>query len=218
MKTVLSIFKFAAGFISNCVCQLARAACNGALSVFMALSCITTAFLSLLQFIGGGKNISKETASKAFFYARSSIAAAFAFLCQTVAAVSFIGPLVRGAQACSEKIKPEGIYSPTSPNRNFWQVLFGLNSWEQPTQIATIKPEPQQKKTAPTKQVTVKQITKAVQTTRPKKQDWDFLVEQYLSCQTIDQMNKARKKMALRYPSKYRKAMAVALSGVRKNT
>lgn len=210
MNAIISLLKFSAGFVSNFICQLIRATANGILCVLMAASCLITAILGLLQFAGGGKEIGEKTAKKALLYAKSSAISFAYFFCQLIATSSLVGPLVRGAQACSEKMTPEGIYAPTGPNRTLWQIMLGLNSWERKCDQQKAAPivvtPPQQNKKA----LAQKQIAKTIRPSKPKKEDWNFLVEKYISSRTIEESTKVREKMAIRYPSKYKKALSWA--------
>lgn len=217
MKKVFSALKFVAGFTSNLACQSARCIANLVCSALLALSSSTMFALALLQFVGGGRKQSAESASIAWKMIRSSIEAGVKSLMQAAGVVTLLSPLVRGAQACSESIAPKGFIAPAGSGRNFWQVVFGINSWEEAPSVRKAIPTPAPSSQAskrkmvrvePMPQVVIADKPKPKKASKPRKASgWPVLAHAYLNAKTFKEMNRIRAKMALNFPAEYARAL-----------
>lgn len=197
MRTALSTVKFAAGFVANLLCQSMRSAFN--LVAFAALSayCVVAAALAALKLAGGGRRDASELGGKAWRAAKSAGRAGLASLLQAAGAATLVSPMIRAAQACSERMSPRGLISPAGKNLNFWQETFGINSWDDP---------PEESK--PARRAAAKPRTNVTIAAASKKKEsdegaWERIVAEYLAARTAREMDGIRARMALGHPSRY---------------
>jgi hypothetical protein len=220
MKILLCSLKFAAGFASNLVAQIVRAICNLFGSIALLLAVLVLGILALLQFVGGGKRHAHETASLSWVYLKCAAGMVFSSTLQALGIISLIGPSVRAAQACTEGIFPKGIYAPNHQSLNFWQSVFGLNSW-QPYPKKEVKVTVQQREVETPVRQQRKNVAKTNPTMRvvrkkPTSPDWTSAVREHLESTTREKRDTTRISMAVKHPVLYMKALKAAKKAVHK--
>lgn len=219
MKIALSTLKFVSGSASNLICQSVRSLCNLLGCVVLSAAALALFLLAGLQLLGGGRVASGRTALKSWSYTKTSLKM-FAFaLLQAIGVVSLLGPLARGAQACTEGLMPGGIYAPKQPS-NIWQVIFGLNSWHkdedethEPKDQQTQVEAPPQVRTAKPRAATPKM--KVVRKTEQNK-GWLDLSRRYLDARSREEMDAIRTVMAIRHPLLYMKTLSMAKKAIKR--
>lgn len=232
MKTPIRILKFIAGFTANLAIQTLKAAANGAACLSLAVGSAACLALALLQLLGGGRKAARESSSASWSMAAASAKRGLYSILQAAGAVTLLSPLARAAQACSEDLKPNGVFEPAGRGRNMWQEMFGLNSWDAPKErpielkrVAECDP-PRIRAVAASanppismekiREINVEPTTKPKASLKSTEEDWNRLVREYLEAQTQAQMDAARAEMAIMYPRKYSRALVEALAKTRK--
>ena len=221
MNKLLSALKFVAALISNPLCQTIRFILNAAQTIVLTASFLALLVMALLQMMGGGKRQSLESVSQAWKSARRAAKTGSVAILQALGVLTMISPLARAAQASSERMIPKGIIAPAAEDRNFWQDVFGMNSWTEPKPKETIGPSVPLKvseKTVKAPQRQAQEAPKKQTQEAPKKKPrerhrWKSLANAYLSAEEFREMNRIREMMALECPKEYARAMAVARSG-----
>jgi hypothetical protein len=206
----MSVLKFLAGFLSNTLIQSVRCLWNAV--SFLALFAVSTlrAATAALQFAGGGAERSRITFRTALSSLKMSLKCCAVSAVQCVGVLTGSSPLMRGAQACSEGIKPRGLFLPRGSNRTPMQMILGLNSWENPPEappkdIECIKhPEtPRQQKER------AKSIRRPKRTSK-KADAWEQVAKRYLEARTLEDLDRIRNEMAVSHTARYLNALAAA--------
>jgi hypothetical protein len=217
MKKAISAIKFMAGFLSNLLCQTARAAANLVSFVLLACHSVVLFALAALQFAGGGRAQSFLSASAAWETALCSAKKGFASLLQALGVVTLLSPLIRGAQACSESMDIKGVIAPLAEDKSFWRDVFGMNSWAELHRDTPLPPPPKTTGKLPKVDEAKAKVSKVVQQKKPQKTkarkkstEWRSLAEAYLNAHTLDEMNRIRTKMAMKFPAHYARALKEA--------
>jgi hypothetical protein len=125
---LLTVPKFAAGAASNFVTQSGRALGN--VVAGGAKSALSAARVGLggLQMLGGGREPGWDNVKKGWEGAEKAGLQIGRGALQAAGALSGATPLLRGAQAASEKITDvSGVYSPKG--KGTLQDMFGMNNW-----------------------------------------------------------------------------------------
>lgn len=218
MRLFLSTLKFAAGFVANLTTQTARSAANAAGCALALAAGILYALVALLQMLGGGTTKARSSASSSWSSLRASLKMGFASVAQAVGTATLLSPLARAAQACSEGMTPRGVFTPAGEGRNFWQHLFGMNSWTEPAKkeppLPTEQKKPAAKQEAPVKKAKSKQNPPAIRQLPAKKNRtddlWAAAVEKYIKAKTVEDSRRILAKMATEFPAQYAKALEAA--------
>lgn len=214
VRGLLSVIKFAAGLVSNALCQTIRFAANVVRASSLGAFSLVALLLAILQLIGGGKKQSVESACYAWRAAKASLTAAGIAILQALGVLTMLSPLARAAQACAEGVAPKGIIAPSAEDRNFWQGVFGMNSWTKPPEsdnkITSKKLAAPPKKTSPPVGAREKPKQKRQKKKRTDKPAWGGLAEAYLSSKSLSDMNKIRARMAVEFPIEYARALKEA--------
>lgn len=130
MRLVTSTLMFLAGFVSNLACQTVRATTNALGSVLFAAIGSVGLLVGLLRLLGGGKDKGLQLCSLSWVLLRKGIVMLLRSAVQAIGVATMATPLLRAAQASSEKFAIQGLYSPSSGKRSTLQKLLGLNSWQ----------------------------------------------------------------------------------------
>lgn len=224
MKLAISSLKFVAGVAANLVCQSARSAVNLLGFAALAISSSSLLILSLLQIIGGGMARGKQTATLSWSHAKLSAKMLAFSLLQAVGVMTLLGALVRGSQACTERLMPMGVYAPKHPS-NVWQTIFGLNSWQQPEENKQedsekdAPPEPVIQgiaKKSPMSELAIQSVAKKnppkMKVIRKTKEngEWADLSRRYMEARSREEMDAIRTIMATKHPILYIRALSAA--------
>lgn len=246
MRLVTSTLMFLAGFVSNLACQTVRATTNALGSVLFAAIGSVGLLVGLLRLLGGGKDKGLQLCSLSWVLLRKGIVMLLRSAVQAIGVATMATPLLRAAQASSEKFAIQGLYSPSSGKRSTLQKLLGLNSWQRedrwrvvdeggPKRKPAPKPRvalavPQEKARPkvvdlpPPKVASVKvKVEKKVRRPRKpkiseelKRKDWENLAEMYFQCKTQRDADRIRLAMASRHPLLYLDALEAASSKPKK--
>lgn len=211
MKIVLSTLKFVAGFSANLVCQLFRATFNLASCLAFAVGCLASLALAALQSMGGGREAGFESLLRSLNFAKISAKAGLLSTVQAACVALLLSPMLRGAQACTESIRPRGLFVPSGAGRNLWQSAIGLNSWS-PKDVTSPPPEkPSLPQTAPDVVPIQSANSRPAKSNKPKGDDeWDLIAAEYIKADSMKKMDAMRIKMATRYPSRYAQVLEQA--------
>lgn len=239
MGEMYALLMFPAGFLGNFVCQTTRALGNFALSSISLSLATMQMTLGALMILGGGRDKGRACCSRAWKRAKGATRRLVVGTAQGLGAATFATPLLRGAQASSERFAMQGLYSPSAPGTTHIQSVFGLNSWntdtEQPKKeirSATTRPARNKVKApaARTKNripkneaifATDQTKTLAAEAKREKvaPPEWSALVSQYLASRTSRDMETVRRRMATKHPLLYLRALkTVQKSGKRQGS
>lgn len=215
MGEMYALLMFPAGFLGNFVCQTTRSLGNISVSSIALASAATQMILGTLMVLGGGRNKGRAHCSRSWTKIKKSIKSLGVGAAQGVGAVTLVTPMLRGAQASSERFVMQGIYSPRAAGTTRFQSVFGLNSWEveppkaEPKKTAqktkAVKPAETHRKTK-SRPVDTKMTTKAKRTNK-NEPEWGVLVSQYLASRTASDIDRARRRMATKYPLLYLRAL-----------
>lgn len=208
MRAAISTVKFAAGLVANLLCQSARSAFNLFSCLVLFASCTVLFALAALQLSGGGDKKAAESAAKGYELAKRAILSGFNSALQALGVITLLSPLMRAAQACSEKIAPRGIICPVGKNRSFFQEALGINSWDQEDEAP--KPQPKSKPTTIDAAKPKKAKPAKRQRNKSNEDGWERLVQEYLSADTLRKMDDILARMAVEHPSRYAFALARA--------
>lgn len=228
---------FIAGFLGNLLSQAARAALNFAVSTLEFALATMTLFVGVLMLLGGGREKGKASCYGAHKRIKKSARSLAVGLAQAAGAVTLVTPLLRGAQASSERFRMRGIYAPNSPNRTKVQSAFGLDAWEPAPEAPRMKKvergpdlsdlKVENKKAIPSlADIRVEERgpiprMKVVAAARPKlaakNAEWESLARAYLESRTSRDADRIRLKMATQHPLLYLKALKTAGSRSRRS-
>lgn len=202
---------FVAGFLGNLICQAARAMLNIVASVLAFALAATRLLLGSLMILGGGWRKGADLCASAWEAAKISGASLAVGCVQGLGAATLVTPMLRGAQASSEKFSMQGVYAPNAPNRTKGQNVFGLNSWEAPPQEQKTEIELPAIKEEVKKKV---RRTNVATATKPKRssKEWEELAHKYLESRTSGDADRIRYMMATKHPLLYLKALRAARS------
>lgn len=232
---MIASLKFASGFASNALTQMARCLWNLVVCVVQAALSLLYAALAAGQFAGGGAKQSRKTIRFMVASARLSLRCGMVCLAQGVGVLTCASPLMRASQACSEGISPRGVFLPCGSGRSRAQRILGLNSWEDDneSEAALIKVSRDPKAAtggdrADSDQNKVEALAYETSPRRPKtagpsennrtkttrkrdgRSSWESLVEQYLAARTIKDTDRIRNEMASDHTGKYLRALRAA--------
>lgn len=146
---MITLMKFVAGLVSNALTQTVRCLWNLTACLARLGLSLLCAFMATLQFAGGGSSQSKKTLMFMASTLKMSVKCGLIGVLQGLGVLTCSSPLMRAAQACSEKIKPKGVLIPCGPERSLAQRILGLNSWEDQT-VSESAPKDCDTKSAPT--------------------------------------------------------------------
>lgn len=216
MKAAFSSLKFVAGFLSNMACQTARGAANLVRFATLGTAAIARLLLAALQLMGGGGDRARESAALAWSMMKSSAKSGGRSALQLSAAISLVSPLLRAAQACSERMRPCGVYAPAGRDRNLWQDILGLNCWAQEPEPETKQEPPRQTRRTPRE--ATRRESYEMPLPKPQKDDrgWLDLASAYVRARTVSEMDEVRLKMAVRHPVLYKRALEAARKASRR--
>lgn len=210
MRLLVQSLMFVSGFVSNLACQALRCAFNLVGFALMSLLGTMGTLVGLLRVAGGGGEKGSELCRSSWSRIKRAAGMFASATLQLLGVVSLVTPLLRAAQASSERLSVNGVYAPSSPNRGRWQGLFGLNSWEplepapsRPKKVAMAVAKPKTKGALP------KPEQAWTKNPRPNshEEEWTLLAEMYLRCRTREEADRIRLKMATRHPRRYLAAL-----------
>jgi hypothetical protein len=207
----MSVLKFLAGLLSNALTQSARCLWNTASFLARLAVCLLCLIVAALQFAGGGSERSGKTLRVALSALRLSLECGAIGIAQCAGVLTCASPLMRGAQACSEGIRPKGVFLPCGPNRTTMQAILGLNSWEEPSEA----PPPREMKMVGAAKARRPIKERAKPTRRPEAADkkaeaWEQVANRYLEARTLEDLDRIRNEMAVSHTARYLKALAAA--------
>jgi hypothetical protein len=210
---LLTVPKFVAGAAANAVTQAGRGVGNivgGA-----AKSALGAARMGLggLQMIGGGVEPGWDNVKAGWGAAQDAGLQIGKGVLQGAGVVTGATPLLRGAQAASEKITDiSGIYSPKG--KNSWQDIFGMNSWKKDSSESGVKnlerakaagkAVPSERRSGVSSKVSAEAREKALE----RQQLWLHLVAAYKSSRSLAEKKKLQDTIRKVFPEKYAEIMA----------
>ena len=195
-------FKFVGGAASNAGIQTGRGLGNLAKGVARGIDGAVETGVGGLQYLGGGGKKAKKKLGSGVSKIATGGGEAIKGIAQLGGALSGITPLIRGAQASTER------FGPMSSKRNWLQKTFGLNA-EEPEITKPPKASKSPKSNAPQKSKSPKS-PKSPKKVIQDKEEWDRLV--YFYQITDDPVKKAELQEVLkkRFPKKYQAAVTRA--------
>jgi len=227
---MIATLKFAAGFLSNILCQTPRMAGSLLLCLLFAVMALANLVLGTLRLVGGGHSMGMESVRESWRLLKLSARKGGECTAQAISLALLVGPLVRASQACSESIFPAGLYVPSDPERSRIQDVLGWNSWNpQPTKKAQQQSAPSRASQPETIQQDAPRRAsqpETIQQSAPRRvhqpkrikaksrndDRWDALSHAYMTAKSRREADRARISMFLKNPIRYCIALEVARS------
>lgn len=170
--------KFVGGAATNAGVQTARGLGNLAKGVVRGVGGAVETGVGGLQYLGGGGKKAKKRLGSGVSKIATGGSEAIKGIAQLGGALSGVTPLIRGAQASTER------FGSMSPNRNWLQKTFGLNAEEEPTKPAI---EPRKK--------------------QEDREEWDRLMYFYRITDDPVKKGEIQEVLKKRFPEKYQVAV-----------
>lgn len=188
-------FKFVGGAVTNAGTQTAFGLGNLAKGLARGVDGAVETGVGGLQYLGGGGKKAKKKLGSGVSKIATGGGEALKGIAQLGGALSGITPLIRGAQASTER------FGPMSPNRNWLQKTFGLNAEE---------PEIEPSRTDSPKPSSSKPKSKSPRKKQEEKEEWDRLVYFYQITDDPVKKGEIQEVLKKRFPKKYQAAVKVA--------